>query len=384
VIYADNASTTKISDSVFALMLPFLQEQYGNASNHYSFGLKAKRSIEKSRKQVAEAIGADSSEIVFTSGGSEGNSWVLQGITALYNEQPIHIVTTAIEHPSVLNACNALEKNGVLVTYLHVDNDGCVSVVDVESALRPETKLVSIMLANNEVGTLQPIRKIGKLLNERGILFHTDAVQAVGHIPTNVEDMKVDFLTASAHKFNGAKGVGFIYIKSGLSISSIIFGGKQEYGKRAGTENVAGIVALGAALEESVALMTNEEEKMNTLVGATIAGLQYGIPDIKFNGENAERLPGILNVTFPNASGEAVMHLLDLKGICISTGSACYSGKDKSSHVLIALGLTEQQAKSSIRISYGRYNNEEDAKIIVSAICAAYEKIVATKLAGRN
>jgi len=384
MIYADNASTTKISESVLAKMLPFLQEHYGNASNYYSFGMKAKRAIEKSRKKVADAIGADLSEIVFTSGGSEGNSWVFQSITALYNEQSIHVITSSIEHPSVLNACHALEQHGVSVTYLPVNGDGIFSVIDVEAALQPDTKLVSIMLANNEIGTIQPIAEIGKLLRERGVLLHTDAVQAVGHIPVNVNDLQVDFLTASAHKFNGAKGAGFTYIRSGLILPNLIFGGKQEQNKRAGTENIAGIVALGAALEESVDIMTDERKKKNALVEETIKRLRKGIPDIKLNGETAERLPGILSVTFPDASGEAMMHLLDLKGICVSTGSACYSGKDEPSHVLLSLGLTEQQAKSSIRISYGRYNTKEDVKKIVSAICESYGKIVATKLAGRN
>jgi len=365
-------------------MLPFLREQYGNASNQYSFGGKTKRAIEQSRNQVADAIGAGASEIVFTSGGSEGNSWVLQSIATLHNEQPIHIITSAIEHPSVLNAFHALEKRGVAVTYLPVNNNARISVDEVEMALCFETKFVSIMLANNEIGTVQPIAEIGKFLRERGVLFHTDAVQAVGHIPVNVNDLQVDFLTASAHKFNGAKGTGFVYIKSGLTLPNMIFGGKQENGKRAGTENVAGVVALGAALEESIAMITGEGERKNALVQETITGLRAGIPGIKFNGESAERLPGILNVTFPEASGEAMMHLLDLKGICVSTGSACYSGKDEPSHVLLAMGLTEQQAKSSIRISYGRYNTEEEIKIIISAVCEAYGKIAATKMAGRN
>ena len=384
MIYADNASTTKISKLALSKMLPYLQEQYGNASNQYSFGVKAKRAVEQSREQIADAIGAGTSEIIFTSGGSEGNSWVLQGIAELYNEQPIHIITSAIEHPSVLNACCALEKHGVAVTYLPVGNNGRVSVDEVEMAVRPETKLVSIMLANNEIGTIQPIIEIGKLLRGRKILFHTDAVQVVGHIPVNVNDLQVDFLTASAHKFHGAKGTGFVYIKSGVTLPNMIFGGKQEHDRRAGTENVAGIVALGAALKESIDMIISEGKRKNALVQESTTGLQANISGIKFNGENAERLPGILNITFPNVSGEAMMHLLDLKNICVSTGSACYSGKDEPSHVLIAMGLSEQQAKSSIRISYGRYNTKEDVKIIVSAICEAYEKIVATKVAGRS
>jgi len=298
-------------------------------------------------------------------------------VVALFRREPIHIITSSIEHHSVLNACHALEEHGVSVTYLPVDGNGCVSVADVESALRPETKLVSVMLANNEIGTIQPISEIGKLLRAKGVMFHTDAVQAVGHIPVNVKDLQVDFLTASAHKFNGAKGTGFIYIRSGLWLPSLVFGGEQEQGKRAGTENVAGIVGLGYALAESVSHMTLESKKQTLFVKVTIDGLRAEIPDIQINAEIAERLPGTLNITFHNASGESMMHLLDLKGIYVSTSSACNSGKDEPSHVLLALGLSEQQAKSSIRISYGRYNTLEEADKIVAAIVDAYAKIMA-------
>jgi cysteine desulfurase len=381
MIYADNAATTKLSDIVFEKMLPFLREQYGNASSQYSLGVRARRAVEQARRQVSEAIGCEPAEIVFNSGGSEGDSQVICGAAIRYSGKPIHVVTSCIEHHAVLTACHSLEESGVAVTYLPVDREVRLSVADVESALRPNTKLVSVMLANNEIGTIQPIAEIGKLLRRRGILFHTDAVQAVGHIPVNVKDLQVDFLTASAHKFNGAKGTGFMYIRSGLDLPRLIFGGEQENGKRSGTENVAGIVALGAALEESVAMMDNEREKKNALVQTTVTGLKATIPGIKFNGENAERLPGILNITFPGVSGESMMHMLDLKGICVSTSSACTSGKDEPSHVLLALGLSEQQAKSSIRISYGRYNTIGDAEEIISAICGAYGKITASKAA---
>ena len=384
MIYADNAATTQLSDLAFEKMLPFLREEYGNASSQYSLGAKAKRAIKQARRQVADAIGAQSSEIAFNSGGSEGDSWVIHGVAAQNSGNPIHIITSCIEHRAVLGACHSLKASGTQITYLPVDDEGRVSVSDVESALRPNTKLVSIMLANNEIGTIQPVCEIGKLLHQRGILFHTDAVQAVGHIPLTVGNLNVDFLTASAHKFNGAKGTGFVYIKSGLALPKLVFGGEQEQGYRAGTENVAGIVALGAALEESVAMMDSEREKKNALIRNTICELRAGIPGIIFNSENAERLPGILNITFPDASGEAMMHLLDLKGICVSTSSACTSSKDEPSHVLLALGLSKQQAKSSIRISYGRYNRVEDAKEIVLAICNVYGKIVASKVARKE
>lgn len=376
MIYADNAATTKISDVALEKMLPFLREQYGNASSQYSLGSKARRAIVQSRQQVASAIGADPSEITYTSGGSEANSWVLRSLIETYHNEKAHIITSSIEHHSVLNACHALEQFGVEVTYLPVDSNGRVSVNDVKLAIRPTTKLVSIMFANNEIGTIQPIEKIGKILSGSGILLHTDAVQAVGHIPIDVHSLQVDFLTASAHKFNGAKGTGILYKRSGLKLTPLVFGGKQEQELRAGTENVAGIVALGCALEESVANITEERERLFDLIQITIKRLKEAIPKISINGEGAIRLPGIVNVTFPYVSGEAMMHLLDMKGICVSTSSACNSGKDIPSHVLLALGMTEQQAKSSIRISYGRYNTLDEVERIVAAVSSAYSKIV--------
>jgi cysteine desulfurase len=375
MIYADNAATTRISDAAFEKMFPFLREQYGNASSRYSLGVNAKRAIEQARKQAAVAIGAEPAEIIFTSGGSEGDSWVIQGIARQFEAEQIHVITSSIEHHAVLNACRALEQRGGSVTYLPVDYLGQVSPKDVSSAIKPNTKLVSVMLANNEIGTIQSISEIGKCLRERDILFHTDAVQAIGHIPVNVNDLQVDFLTASAHKFNGGKGTGFLYRRSGVQLSPIVFGGEQEHGDRAGTESVAGIVALGYALEESVADMSMMSEKLTLLVHATVDGLKAAIPEIRINGEGTKRLPGIVNITFPHTSGEALMHLLDLKGICVSTSSACNSGKNEPSHVLLALGLSEQQAKSSIRVSYGRYNTVEETNAIVSAICHACGKI---------
>jgi cysteine desulfurase len=377
VIYADNAATTRLSEAAFEKMLPFLREQYGNASSRYTFGVKAKRVIEEARRQVAVAIGAEPSEIAFTSGGSEGNSWVIQGIARLFNGENIHVVASSIEHHSVLNACRKIETCGVSVTYVPVDSVGRISVRDVASSIRPNTKLVSVMFANNEIGTIQPIAEIGKYLREKDVLFHTDAVQAVGHIPVNVKDLQLDFLTASAHKFNGAKGTGFLYKRSGIDLPQLIFGGEQEHGQRAGTENVAGITAMGYALEESVADMSLISEKLTALAETSINGLKAEIPEIRINGQGAERLPGIVNITFPYASGEAVMRLLDLKEVCVSTSSACNSGKDEASHVLLALGLSEKQAKSSIRISYGRYNAMEEAERIVSTVSDVYAKIIA-------
>ena len=379
MIYADNAATTRVSEAAFEKMLPFLREQYGNASSRYSIGVKARRAIAKTRSQVVTAIGAELSEIIFTSGGSEGNSWVIQGVVKLFNDRNIHIITSSIEHHSVLNACREAETRGISVTYLPVDRMGRISVSDVVSAIRPNTKLVSIMLANNEIGTIQQIDGIGKYLREKGILFHTDAVQAVGHIPINVKDLQLDFLTASAHKFNGPKGTGFLYKRSGIELPKLIFGGKQEHGQRAGTENVAGIIAMGYALEENVADMSSMSEKLTSLAKTTINKLNAEIPGIRINGQEAERLPGIVGITFPHGSGDAITRILDMKDICISTGSACNSGNDEASHVLLALGLSEQQAKSSIRISYGKYNTADEAESIVLAITDAYAKISANQ-----
>lgn len=375
MIYADNAATTRISDTAFEKMLPFLREQFGNASSQYSLGAKARQAIELARQSVANAIGAEAAEITFTSGGSESNSWVLRGVVESLKGKAIHIITSSIEHHSVLNACHALESEGVDITYLPVSRFGVVEIDSVIRAIRPDTKLVSIMLANNEIGTIQPIAEIGQFLREKDILFHTDAVQAVGHIPIDVNKLCVDFLSASAHKFNGAKGTGFLYSRSVSKLPQLIFGGKQEHGQRAGTENVAGVVALSFALNESLAEMVEVEERLKSMVALTAEGLRTSIPGIQINGEGVSRLSGTLNITFPHASGEAMMHLLDLKGICVSTSSACNSGKDGPSHVLLALGLTEEQAKSSIRISFGRYNTIEDAETIVDNIRKANTKI---------
>lgn len=376
MIYADNAATTKISDSVLEKMLPFLREQYANASSQYSLGVTAKRAIEKSRKQVANSIGAEVSEIFFTSGGSEANSWVIHSIDNIFNCEPKHIITSSIEHHSVLNACHALEAKEVEVTYLPVDNFGRVSVEELEKAIRPNTKLVSIMLANNEIGTIQQIMDISKLLKGKGILFHTDAVQAVGHIPVDITNLGVDFLTASAHKFYGAKGIGILYKRSCLKFSPLIFGGNQEHGLRAGTENVAGIVSAGYAIEESVNSISSETKRLNEMVKATVDGINKRIPSVRVNGYSNCCLPGIVNLGFEGILGESLMHLLDLKGICVSTSSACNSGMDKPSHVLLALGQSEQQAKSAIRISYGKNNTLNDVETIVNAIYDSYTKIM--------
>ena len=336
MIYADNASTTKLSDKALHAMLTFLKEDYGNASNSYSFGVKSMRAVNKARSGIAAILNANTDEIFFTSGGSESNSWVLSAIDSG------HIITTASEHHSVLNACRALEKRGVRVTYLPVNSSGVVSVDDVQNALCDDTKLVSILLANNEIGTIQPIPAIGKMLRSKKILFHTDAVQAVGHIPVDVQALGVDFLSASAHKFNGPKGTGLLYKREGIKLPPLIFGGKQEFGLRGGTENVAGIIGFHAALDESNELMEDESIKTRDLVATTFLHISQAIPKVILHGETSDKLPGIMNVAIPEVSGEAIMNILDLKGICVSTGSACTSGQNTPSHVLKAINLTDE------------------------------------------
>lgn len=375
MIYADNAATTKISDSALEKMLPFLQEQYGNASSQHALGVKAKRAVDGARQQVATALGAGVSEITFTSGGSEANSWILRGVCDSFKGAPIHIITSAIEHHSILNACRTLESEQVEITYLPISANGVIDLTVLKNAIKPNTKLVTIMLANNEIGTIQPISEIGRFLNEQEILFHTDAVQAVGHIPIDVKDLNVDFLSASAHKFNGPKGTGFLYKRSEVKLPNFVFGGEQEYGLRAGTENVAGIVAAGYALEESVNNIHNVTQRLRLMTQETLTIVQKRIPNVRINGNCTCRLPGVLNLGFDGISGEALMNLLDLKEIFVSTSSACNSGKNEPSHVLLALGQTEEQARSAIRISYGQFNHEDEAIGVAVAICDIYDKI---------
>lgn len=373
MIYADNAATTRISDGALKEMLPFLQAQYGNPSSQYSLGVQARHGIAQARRQIAAAIGAESSEIIFTSGGSEANNWVLQSV--IHQNTPVHIITSTIEHSAVLNTCRMLEAHGAELTYLPVDANGRVNPADLKAALRPHTKLVSIMLANNELGTIQPIEEIGRFLKGTGILFHSDAVQAVGHIPVCVLDLGVDFLSISAHKFYGAKGTGALYKRNGVPLSPLIYGGEQEQALRAGTENTAGIVSAGCAITESVEIMDREAERLRAMVQETIDSIRSVIPTVRVNGGDSVRLPGTVNLGFDGVSGESLMHLLDLKGICVSTSSACTAGNGAPSHVLLALGQTESQAKSAIRISYGRYNTSEDVQPLVKAVCSAYRKI---------
>ena len=384
MIYADHAATTALSKRALAAALPFLQGKYGNASSVYAFGKRARQAIERARRQVAEAVGAASSEILFTAGGSEGNNTVLRGVTerAWREGRRVHIVVSAIEHPSVLAPCRALERLGARIDYVPVSQEGRVAVESVATALSEETCLVSVMLANNEVGTVQDIAAIAELLKKRGVPLHADAVQAIGHIPVNVKALGVTYLTASGHKFGGMKGTGFLWQREGAELPPLISGGGQESGRRAGTENTAGIVALGEALTESVERMQEDAVRLQRLVAYTLQMIEREVPEVRVHGAEKEHLPGLLNTGIPGVRGESLVHLLDLKGICVSAASACSAGADVPSHVLCAMGYSEREAMEALRISYGRENTQEDAERIAEEIVRAVRKI--RTLSGRE
>lgn len=384
MVYADHAATTALSKRALAAALPFLQGEYGNASSAYVFGKRARKAIERARRQVAEAVGAASSEIVFTAGGSEGNNTVLRGAAdrAWREGRRVHIVVSAIEHPSVLAPCRALERLGARIDYVPVSQEGRVAVESVATALSEETCLVSVMLANNEVGTVQDIAAIAELLKKRGVPLHADAVQAIGHIPVNVKALGVTYLTASGHKFGGMKGTGFLWQREGAELPPLISGGGQERGHRAGTENTAGVVALGEALTESVERMQEDAVRLRGLVAYTLQMIEREVPEVRVHGAEKEHLPGLLNIGIPGVRGESLVHLLDLKGICVSAASACSAGTDAPSHVLCAMGYSEREAMEALRISYGRENTQEDAERIAEEIVRAVRKI--RTLSGRE
>ena len=377
MIYADHAATTALSERALAAALSFFRENYGNASSAYSFGKRARKAVERAREQVACAVGAHAAEIVFTAGGSEGNNTVLRGVVEEARQQgkSVHIIVSAMEHPSILMTCRALERCGVDVSYLPVSRAGRVSSASVIGALRTGTRLVSVMLANNEVGTVQPIAEIAEALAGRSIPFHTDAVQAVGHIPVDVRELGVTYLTASGHKFYGMKGTGFLYQKAGAELPALIVGGGQERGLRAGTENTAGIVALGEALMESCECMADEAVRLHGLVSCTVQEIRENLPEIRVHGEGGGHLPGLVNIGVPGVRSESLVHLLDLKGICVSAASACNAGADVPSHVLLAMGYSEKEAMEALRISYGRETTEQDVHAIMRAIAGAVGKI---------
>ena len=359
-IYLDNAATTAVSPEVLTAMLPYFTECYGNPSSIHSTGRDAHKAVDAARRQVAAAINADPSEIYFTAGGSESDNWAIKGTAFAKRDKGNHIITTAIEHHAVLHTCQWLEKQGFEVTYLPVDENGLVSVEDVEKAITDKTILISIMAANNEIGTIEPIAEIGALARSKGILFHTDAVQAVGAIPLDVKAMNIDMLSMSGHKFHGPKGIGALYVRKGVRLDTLIAGGAQERGKRAGTENLPGIVGIGKAIEIATRDMEANAERMTRLRDKLIHGILEEIPDVRLNGHPTRRLPNNVNVSVRYIEGEALLLRLDLAGIAGSSGSACTSGSLDPSHVLLAIGLPHEIAHGSLRLTLGTDTTEAD------------------------
>ncbi|MDP4153411.1 MAG: cysteine desulfurase NifS [Bacillota bacterium] len=373
-VYADNAATTRVKEEVVEAMIPYFTQHYGNPSSLYEIGADALKALDAARLSVATQLGAKADEIMFTSGGSESDNYVIRGVAEKYKNKGRHIISTKFEHHAVLHALEYLEKNGYEVTYLDVYENGIVKPEDVRAAIRDDTTLVTVMFANNEIGTVQPIAEIGKIAHEKGVLFHTDAVQAVGHIPINVEEMNIDMLSLSAHKFHGPKGVGALYIKHGLKLPNLIFGGGQERGRRAGTENVAGAVGLAKALEMSCASMDETNKRLLEMREKLIDGV-LKIPYTRLNGDRKQRLPGNANFSIEYIEGESILLMMDLNGIAVSSGSACTSGSLDPSHVLLAIGLSHEVAHGSLRITLGDENTMEDVDYILEVIPKVVDRL---------
>lgn len=367
-VYADNAATTQMSENVLKAMMPLLTDIYGNPSSLHSIGQVAKEYLENARETVADCIGADPKEIYFTSGGSEADNQAIRSAAYIgARKGKKHIISSKFEHHAVLHTLDALKKEGFTVTLLDVYSNGVVKPEDVENAITDETCLVTIMTANNEIGTIQPIAEIGKICKEKGVLFHTDAVQAVGHIPVNVKDMNVDMLSVSAHKFHGPKGVGFLYARKSILLTNIIYGGAQERSKRAGTENMASIVGMATAIKEATDHLEENAAKVTAMRNRLIDGLK-GIERSRINGDLEHHLPGTLNMCFEGIEGESLLLLLDAKGICASSGSACTSGSLDPSHVLLSIGVPVEIAHGSLRLSISEYNTMEQMDHIVESV----------------
>ena len=367
LIYLDNAATTKTSEEVVAAMLPYFTEYYGNPSSVYEFASESKKAVSNARRTIAETLGAQENEIYFTAGGSEADNWALKATAEAYQSKGKHIITTKIEHHAILHTAEYLEKRGFEITYIGVDENGVVKVDELEKAIRPDTILISVMFANNEIGTIQPIKEIGEIAKKHGVLFHTDAVQAYGQLPINVDELHIDMLSSSGHKLNGPKGIGFLYVRKGTSISPYVDGGAQELGMRGGTENVASIVGMATALKKNCDEMQQTTNRLYILERNFIDTLcATGVDFIRNGAEN--RAPGNINISIRGASGEMLLHRLDLKGISISTGSACDSVKTQVSHVIKAIGVPQEYAEGTIRVSFGRDNNVEDASEVAKAI----------------
>ena len=359
-IYLDNAATTKTSKEVVDAMLPYFTEDYGNPSSIYEIGQRSKEAITKAREQIAQVIGAKTEEIYFTAGGSESDNWALKAAFEAYSGKGNHIITTKIEHHAILHTCEYLEKQGVRITYLDVDENGLVDLEELQKAICPETILISVMFANNEIGTIEPVKEIGMIAKEHGVLFHTDAVQAFGQVPIDVNEMNIDMLSSRAHKINGPKGIGFLYIRKGVKIRSFVHGGAQERKRRAGTENVPGIVGYGVAAKRAAESMEERTKKERELRDYLIERVLKEVPYVKLNGDPVKRLPNNMNFSFRFIEGESLLIMLDMKGIAGSSGSACTSGSLDPSHVLLAIGLPHEIAHGSLRLTLGEDITKED------------------------
>lgn len=375
MIYLDNAATTKVNKKVLESMMPYFSEIYCNPSAAYSFATKGRIAIEEARNYAAKLIGASDMEIYFTSGGSESDNWAIKAVAESFSDKGKHIITTKIEHHAVLHTCEYLERHGFDITYLNVDSDGKVRLDELKKSIREDTILISVMTANNEIGTIQPVAEIGKIAHEKGILFHTDAVQAYGHIPINVDEMNIDLLSASGHKFNGPKGVGIMYIRKGVKIRSFIHGGSQERGRRAGTYNVPGIAGLGTTAKLAMENMAKRAEKEKELRDYFIDRISAEIPYTVLNGHREDRLPNNINFCFRFVEGESVLIMLDQAGICASSGSACTSGAIDPSHVLRAIGLSDEMAHESLRLTLSYENTKEEIDTVVGELKRIVERL---------
>lgn len=375
MIYLDNAATTKVNKKVLESMMLYFSEIYCNPSAAYSFATKGRIAIEEARNYAAKLIGASDMEIYFTSGGSESDNWAIKAVAESFSDKGKHIITTKIEHHAVLHTCEYLERHGFDITYLNVDSDGKVRLDELKKSIREDTILISVMTANNEIGTIQPVAEIGKIAHEKGILFHTDAVQAYGHIPINVDEMNIDLLSASGHKFNGPKGVGIMYIRKGVKIRSFIHGGSQERGRRAGTYNVPGIAGLGTAAKLAMENMAKRAEKEKELRDYFIDRISAEIPYTVLNGHREDRLPNNINFCFRFVEGESVLIMLDQAGICASSGSACTSGAIDPSHVLRAIGLSDEMAHESLRLTLSYENTKEEIDTVVGELKRIVERL---------
>lgn len=375
LIYLDNAATTPTRPEVVEAMMPYFTENFGNPSAVYGFAAKNKAVILEAREQIGKALGTDKDNIYFTAGGSEADNWALVATAEAYKEKGNHIITTKIEHHAILHTAEYLEQRGFEVTYLDVDEDGVVKLDELEKAIRPTTILISVMFANNEIGTIQPIGQIGKIAREHGILFHTDAVQAFGQVPISVDELNIDMLSASGHKLNGPKGIGFLYIRKGVRIRSFVHGGAQERKRRAGTENVPAIVGFGKAVEIACATMEERTKKEIALRDRLIDRILEEIPYVKLNGHRTKRLPNNVNCSFRFVEGESLLIMLDMKGICASSGSACTSGSLDPSHVLLAIGLPHEIAHGSLRMTLSENNTEEQIDFVIDNLKEIVSKL---------